>query len=317
MPNPDEIAKYRILIFLSLVATVYIFAFAAIIRIALSKFGYIELKNTPLEKFLIWSSLTLAFLGFLCFVYGFIEPYWLNVSYVKLATNKFPANTKALKIAHFSDLHSDRSPRLENKLVSQIEIEKPDLIVFTGDTINSPEGLEVARVLFSKLSKIAPTYVVKGNWDSWFWYNLNLFGETGVRELKSNSEKLDINNVSIWITGAPVGQANQISSLLKKVPNKEFSILLYHYPDEIEDVAGTVDLYCAGHTHGGQIAIPFYGALITYSKFDKKYESGLYKVKDTWLYVSRGLGMEGGNTPRVRFFARPELTIIEVHPAKS
>lgn len=63
--------------------------------------------------------------------------------------------------------------------------------------------------------------------------------------------------------------------------------------------------------------MPFYGALITYSKFDKKYESGLYKVKDTWLYVNRGIGMEGGNTPRVRFCSRPELTIIEVYPANS
>lgn len=316
MSNVTDAAEYRILIFLSLVATVYILAFATILRLVLSKFGYVELKNNLWNKLLRRISLIFAFLGLVCFIYGFVEPYWLDISYVKLTTSKFPSSSKPLKIAHFSDLHSDPKIRLENKLISQIEVEKPDLIVFTGDTINSPEGLEVAREFFSKLSKIAPTYVVKGNWDSWFWYNLNLFGEIGVKELKSSSEKLTINNTSIWITGVPVGQANQTLSLLEKVPKEEFSLLLYHYPDEIEDVAGQVDLYFAGHTHGGQIAMPFYGALITYSKFDKKYEAGLYKVKDTYLYVNRGIGMEGGNTPRVRFFARPELTIIEVHPAE-
>ncbi|MBI4854948.1 MAG: metallophosphoesterase family protein [Acidobacteria bacterium] len=313
----SKAADLRIIIFLSLVASVYVLAFATLIRLLLNKLGYIQLTNSKWGRYLRRISLIAAFLGIICFIYGFVEPYLLNVSYVKLTTKKFSNGSKPLKIAHFSDLHSDPTPRLENKLISRIEIEKPDIIVFTGDTINSTEALEVARDFFSKLSKIAPTYVVKGNWDSWFWYNLNLFGETGVKELRSISEKLTINNNSFWITGVAVGQANQVSKLIEKIPNEDFSILLYHYPDEIEDLAGKIDLYCAGHTHGGQIAMPFYGALITYSKFDKKYESGLYKVKDTWLYVNRGIGMEGGNTPRVRFCSRPELTIIEIYPANS
>ncbi|KAF0248540.1 MAG: hypothetical protein FD167_2054 [bacterium] len=307
---------FRVIIFLSIIATVYILAVATAIRLLLSKLGYLKLANRPWEILSRRIVLILAFLGAFCFIYGFIEPYYLSVSYVKLTSTKFPSNSKPLKIAHFSDLHSDPSPRLENKLVDTIAIEKPDIIVFTGDTINSPEGLAIAREVFSKLAKIAPTYVVKGNWDSWFWYNLNLFGETGVKELKSSSEKVTINNFPIWITGVPVGQTNQILSLTKKIPSEEFSVFLYHYPDEIENIAGqNVDLYCAGHTHGGQIALPFYGALITFSKFDKKYEAGLYQVKNTWLYVNRGIGMEGGNAPRVRFCARPEVTIIEIHPA--
>jgi hypothetical protein len=75
-----------------------------------------------------------------------------------------------------------------------------------------------------------------------------------------------------------------------------------------------VDLYCAGHTHGGQVALPLYGALITFSKYGKKYEAGLYREGETWLYVNRGIGMEGGSTPRVRFWAPPEVTVIEVSP---
>jgi predicted MPP superfamily phosphohydrolase len=69
-----------------------------------------------------------------------------------------------------------------------------------------------------------------------------------------------------------------------------------------------------GHTHGGQIALPLYGALITFSKYVKRYEAGLYREGETWLYVNRGIGMEGGPVPRVRFWARPEVTVIEISP---
>jgi predicted MPP superfamily phosphohydrolase len=81
----------------------------------------------------------------------------------------------------------------------------------------------------------------------------------------------------------------------------------------VEDaVEGGTDLYCAGHTHGGQIALPFYGALITFSQFDKRFEAGLYDYKGMALYVNRGIGMEGGMAPRVRFGSRPEITVIDV-----
>lgn len=307
--------EYRIILFISMIASVYLFAFFSIIRLFLGKFGYIKPSNQPWKLWLSRASLLAALLGVICLIYGFIEPYWLSVSYIRIETSKLPNNTKPLKIIHFSDLHSDPIIRLEEKIPEFISKEQPDLIVYTGDTINSPEGLIVAREFFTKLAKIAPTYVVKGNWDSWYWDDLNLFGQTGVKELKANSEKVTINNFSFWITGIAVGKVSKLPKLLSKIPNNEFSIFLYHYPDEIEDIAGQkVDLYCAGHTHGGQIAIPFYGALTTLSKFDKKYESGLYKVKDTWLYVNRGIGMEGGDVPRVRFCARPEITVIEVYP---
>ena len=75
-----------------------------------------------------------------------------------------------------------------------------------------------------------------------------------------------------------------------------FTVMLYHYGDAVEELAtpGNVDLLLAGHTHGGQVALPFYGALVTFARFGKRYEGGLYRVRDTWLYVNRGIGMEGG-----------------------
>jgi len=104
-----------------------------------------------------------------------------------------------------------------------------------------------------------------------------------------------------------------LQSTLQKIPKSEFSVVLYHSPDLMpEVVAQGVDLFCAGHTHGGQVALPLYGAMITFSKFGKQYEAGLYHERDTWLYVNRGIGMEGGPAPRVRFWSRPEMTVIDI-----
>jgi hypothetical protein len=246
----------------------------------------------------------------------YIEPNWLAVTRVTLKSAKLKPGAKPIKIALFSDLHSEPKPRLENKLSAVLRAERPDLILFAGDTINTPPALPIARGCLLELSKIAPTYVVKGNWDSITWYKQNLFNTTNTQELKSDSwTNLTLNDTQIALSGVPVGSEDRIKGIRASVPADRFTIFLYHYPDEIFQMADSnIDLYCAGHTHGGQIALPFYGALITYSRFDKQFESGLYKVKNTNLYVNRGIGMEGGDTPRMRFCARPELTIIEVQP---
>lgn len=86
----------------------------------------------------------------------------------------------------------------------------------------------------------------------------------------------------------------------------------YHTPDPVEALPPGVDLYLAGHTHGGQVRLPFYGALITMSRFDKRYEMGRYEVNGTTLYVNRGIGSEGDGLGRARLLARPEITVIDL-----
>ena len=73
-----------------------------------------------------------------------------------------------------------------------------------------------------------------------------------------------------------------------------------------------VDGYLAGHTHGGQWRVPGFGALVTSSRFGKRYEAGLYRERRTRLYVSRGLGMEGFGTPRARLFCPPEVVVLDL-----
>ncbi len=100
-----------------------------------------------------------------------------------------------------------------------------------------------------------------------------------------------------------------------RIPAGSPTVLLNHTPDLIEAAARQrLDLYVAGHTHGGQIRLPGYGALVTFSAYGKRYEAGYYRMAATNLYVSRGLGMEGsGNAPRVRFLCSPEIVVLENH----
>jgi predicted MPP superfamily phosphohydrolase len=262
----------------------------------------------------------------LCFAYAmFIEPFWLDVTHIELHSKKIPAGSRGFRIAHISDLHSDPQARLEEKLQATIAAEKPDFIVFTGDCLNSEGGLANFKNFIAATSSIAPTFVVKGNWDAWYFRKLNAFENSGAVELNGKVHEFIENEIPISIAGfavkpdreaEPEGGQIALSKTLGEVSSKKtFSIFLYHYPDLIEEVSEhKVDLYLSGHTHGGQVRLPVYGAIVTLSKYGKKFESGLYRVRDTALYVNRGIGMEGGIAPRIRFLCRPELTIIDVLP---
>jgi predicted MPP superfamily phosphohydrolase len=92
------------------------------------------------------------------------------------------------------------------------------------------------------------------------------------------------------------------------------SVLLYHMPDlaESEGIQAFDWVFC-GHTHGGQVRLPFYGALITLSRYGKKYEAGLYRLGEkTRMYVSRGVGTEPVPGLRIRFLCRPEVAVFDL-----
>ena len=73
-----------------------------------------------------------------------------------------------------------------------------------------------------------------------------------------------------------------------------------------------VDIIMCGHTHGGQIRLPLWGAIVTLSTYNKRYEAGLYQLNPTALYVSRGIGLEGLGLPRARFLCPPEIVVIDL-----
>ena len=94
---------------------------------------------------------------------------------------------------------------------------------------------------------------------------------------------------------------------------ERFTILLYHTPDLAPDAAELgVDLMLSGHTHGGQVRLPLFGAVFTSSLYGKAFEMGRYQLDGLTLYVTRGIGMEGSGAPRVRFMCPPEIVLWEL-----
>jgi Calcineurin-like phosphoesterase len=155
--------------------------------------------------------LGLAALGTFCILYGFfIEPYWPEVTHVRIVSSKLAKSSAPIRIVHISDVHSDRRPRLENRLPALIAAQKPDVILFTGDSVNSPEGLPVFRQLMTQLAKICPTFAVRGNWDVWYSSDLDLFGGTGVIELKSWEFPVRVRETEVWVAGVPVDSETTI-----------------------------------------------------------------------------------------------------------
>jgi len=304
-----------LLVFLAVVATIYLLEARLLLRLLFSRLAGKQTGSGILSKpAIILHSLALA--GIVCLAYSyFIEPYWIEVRTVTIATEKFK-NTD-LRIVQISDLHCDRTVRNENRMVDIINSLKPDIIVFTGDSLNVPDALPGFKEVMARLKAGIGKYAVRGNFDVWFWKDLDLFGETGFKVLDKETVRLSKNGEAFCITGLSCEYRGKIPKIFVNSAGGCYSIFLHHYPDLIEDVKdASFDLDLAGHTHGGQVALPFYGALITLSKYGKKYESGKYIVGPTVLYVNRGIGLEGGAAPRIRFWSRPEITIFDITPKR-
>jgi len=303
-----------IIVFVACVACVYLLELtlisSAIIQKLQGKKGTKLLRRKSVIALHI-----VATMGVLCFLYGyFIEPYRLQVNTFTIPTEKL--SNAEFKIVQISDLHCDKKQRNEQKLVKLINHIEPDIIVFTGDSINSLDALPLFKKTLTTVKAKMDKLAVRGNIDIWYWSNLHLFEGTGFKVLDENSISFEKHGEKITISGLQCENESNLNKTLNDVSGEHFSIFLYHYPGLIESLENlNVDLYLCGHTHGGQIALPFYGALVTFARFGKKYEAGMYHVDDIDLYVNRGVGMDDGLAPRVRFLVRPEIALFNIKPA--
>jgi predicted MPP superfamily phosphohydrolase len=297
---------------LALIAGLYLAAGAMLLSAILRRRGE---ASRPMSRRLLWARRIIfgfALFGILLAADAFIEPYWLEVTHVRIASAKLAKGSRPIRIAQISDLHCDSKPRLEERLPGIIARERPDIIVFTGDALNSREGLTIFKRCMARLAAIAPTFAVLGNWDA---KPSELFDGTGVRPLNQEVVAFRLSETEVRIGGASIGRLLSTLLLFQSAPPNALTIFLYHYPNGAEEAArAKVDLCLAGHTHGGQFVLPFYGGIARLAGFEEKYVAGLYRVEGAWLYVNRGIGMEGGKWPRVRFLARPEVTIFDIVP---
>jgi predicted MPP superfamily phosphohydrolase len=304
-----------VLAFVAAVAAVFAAAAWEILRIVRER---LLLAPAPGLRRLLYRRVVLATaaLGVLCIAWGrFVEPFWPEVTRVRIESAKVRPGTRPLRIIHVSDLHVEAKPRLEERIPGLVAAEKPDLIVFTGDSLNSPAGLKRFRGTMQELARIAPTYGVRGNWDVWYWHRLDLFGGTGAEELDRRSVRLDVAGTPVRLAGCNFADEPDLDRAVRGADPAELLVFLYHTPDVAFSLAKReVDLFLAGHTHGGQVALPFFGAIITFSRFGRRFARGLHEIDGMRVYVNRGIGMEGHRAPRVRFCARPEITVLEIAP---
>jgi len=245
-----------------------------------------------------------------CVLYAFfVEPYWLQITVVRLQSPKI--HNTVLRIVQLSDLHCDPKPRLENRLPAIVNVLKPDVIVFTGDAVNSAAALPLFQKTLAAMHAPLGKFAVRGNWD--YQYG-DVFAETGFEELKLNAVRLEKDGQPFMLCGVNYHHGRISQRALNQLDKSTWNGFLYHAPDLIKYLDDEpVDLYLCGHTHGGQVVLPFVGPLsrVTHGK---GFERGLYTVGSMAIYVHRGIGM-GGFGPRVRFFARPEIVLFEIHPA--
>ncbi len=255
-----------------------------------------------------------------------IEPFRLGVSRERFTHPRGP--DRPLRLLHISDLHVEGwSPR-EDAVLAQVEALAPDLIVVTGDYLNlssisDPAAQRDVRALLSRLDAPLGVYAISGSpvVDQPAIIG-QLLSDLPLRWLQDEGVALPLSNDggrTLWLIGVrntyiEDRDAAAIRRLMAQAPPDALTVLLYHTPD-LMPVARElgVDLYLCGHTHGGQLRLPLYGAIATSSKWGKRYEMGRYREGETTLYVSRGLGVEGLGAPRARFLSPPEIILWEIH----
>ena len=302
-----------LVVFLLSIAAIYLLEFWFLANFLFSRLGKRNRSRVFRSKSWIFVHI-LAVIGVICILYGFfLEPYWIEVKIIPLRTDKLK-NT-SFRVVQISDLHCDKNIRNEKRIVELVNQLEPDVIVFTGDAVNRPSALPAFKQTMKDLNASLGKIAVYGNWETRHWVGLDYYSDTDFQLLDADTVLLDKNDESLSVSGLSCENPGGAGKLLRGLSADRFNIFLYHYSDLIENAADFhIDLYLCGHTHGGQVALPFYGALMTLSKFGKKYESGLYIVGGTRLYVSRGIGRDAWPGPKMRFLARPEITVFDIVP---
>jgi uncharacterized protein len=313
--NMLPVEKIVLVVFLLIISIISILEILFISGFILNHLRKTHRKSMFVSKPAIIVHIIAAF-GILCFLYSwFIEPYNIEVKQIPIRTDKLKQTS--FRIVQISDLHCNAKPRIETKIVGMINQLKPDVVVFTGDALNTPRAITLFKETMKNIEASMAKVAVYGNWDTRHWTGLDYYSGTGFELLDAKTIALTKNGEAITISGLSCDNPNAAGTTLGKLSGDSFNIFCYHFSDLIEYIqSSNVDLYLSGHTHGGQVALPFYGALVTLSNKGKKYESGMYYVGKTMLYVNRGLGLEALPAPQVRFFARPEITVFDIEPAK-
>lgn len=268
--------------------------------------------------------IALLFISIFCYL--FYHNNSLQVRNYSIVDNRLGSENNDFKIVQVSDLHNTTSKNLIDNLAAKIKREKPDIIVFTGDLVDSKKtDIDGAINFIKKIKDIGSMYYVSGNHEA----SIDDYDElkeklisNDVIILDNKVEVLDLDGKKINLIGIDDPKMSFNSSMSDEeiaeysLSNIEyddsfFTILLSHRPELFDIyVKYNIDLVLTGHAHGGQIRIPFVGGLVAPNQgWFPEYDSGSFHDKKTTMIVSRGIGK---SIIPFRVNNRPELVVIEL-----
>lgn len=250
-----------------------------------------------------------------------VEPGWIDVVQISLKLPHLSPTFAGFRLVQISDLHMGgwmNRERLQ-RVVRQVLDEAPDLVVMTGDFVTGHSWNDTLQTsldeLVQELSALTETHTtlaVLGNHDYWTdaeavrqalqICRIQTLGND-VYTLSRSGEQLHIAGIDdIW------EGHDRLELVLEKLPPSGAAVLLAHEPDFADRSAetGRFDLQLSGHSHGGQVVLPWFGPPIL-PHLGRKYPLGLYQVKEMFQYTNRGAGMIA---PYIRFNCRPEITVF-------
>jgi predicted MPP superfamily phosphohydrolase len=289
------------------------------------------MKRLKLPHWLKRLLLAINLIGYSLIFYGScIEPFTLRIKEWEVATPKWQGQ-KELKIALISDMHMIwpwMTAAHMGKIIARINEQHPDIVLLLGDYVGThPFGVQInATAGLAPLKNISAqcgVFAVLGNHDT-ISTRINGYPKgwpdalvkTGIPVLQNDAHFLNCNGRKFWIAGLEElwWQNASISKTLKRINNNNPIILMMHQPDSFPNVPRSVALSVAGHTHGGQVRIPFYGPVesVIPSRYGLRYVYGHIREDQKDLVVTSGLGMTG--IP-IRFLVPPEITIVHLKSA--
>ena len=273
-------------------------------------------KETTKKHYFIWLLLIIGIL----FIYArYLGTSGLVIKEYSIINEKIPLNFHGLKIVQFSDLHygtTIKEDELKN-VINKINELNPDIIFFTGDLIDNTYKIseDEEKLITEELNKLKPNigfYAVRGNHDINNNFE-NIIKNTNIELLNNQNKLLYFNNsftpiILIALDDNLKGTQN-IDNAFNFEDNDYYKILITHEPDDYDKIPKNVNLFLAGHSHLGQVRLPFIGSIYN-MEGAKKYKEEKYEIDDTNLFISGGLGT---TKIKYRFLDKPSINFFRLY----
>jgi uncharacterized protein len=242
-----------------------------------------------------------------------VAPWQLSVERVEIRSARIPRALDGFTIGQISDLHigSFIRPAFIQRAVTMLNALQPDIVAITGDLKHDRGAEQDVHDALRGVRAPMGSYVTFGNHDHWNDAAALLPAIAAQHTpLLNKTRTLSLRGTPLHIVGVDDiwEGAHDLDRALAGIPADEPAILLAHEPDYADEAAARHPFVAmlSGHTHGGQVRLPFIGAPAL-PPFGRKYVMGRYTINDMALYVTRGVGMA---LPTYRFLCPPEVTLV-------